>query len=124
MNNVLPLTMKTVHINRSTYPLNHKLKISNSDGTYFIEHESIVRIQSASNYSTIYTIDNPPILLSKSLSYLENELPPSLFQRIHASHLIGVKHLYKVTKDEVELADGSICPLSRTRKAAFFAFIS
>lgn len=85
----------------------------------FIAIEDIIRCEADDNYCTIYTIQNDKILLSKTLKYIETQLPNTFFMRTHNSHLINTNFIKKYIKTDggyFELKDGTTIPLSRTKK--------
>lgn len=120
-------------INYDSLITNLKNKVANLlivktvDGFQSIDKDSIIRIESSSNYSTIYLTDGTKIFSAKTLGNYEQLLIENGFYRIHNSHLINILHFksYK-TKDGgyVILHNGETLPISQRRKHEFLDFIS
>ena len=88
-----------------------------------LEADEILRCASESNYTHLYLMDGKRLVVTKTLKEVEAMLPDKRFMRIHHSHLINLKAVRKIWKEDglvsVELKDGSRCPVSRSRKEAF-----
>jgi two-component system, LytTR family, response regulator len=97
-----------------------KIKLTNSDGTFFLDITKIVRLESFKNYTTFYLVDKPAIVVSKTIGFFEELLPELLFHRTHQSHIININHIYQLQKDNhgnILMDDESIVPISiRKRK--------
>ena len=95
-----------------------KLKISNSDGTFFLDITSIIRLESFKNYTTFYLMDRPAIVVSKTIGFYQDLLPVAVFFRPHQSHIININHIFQLRKNgrgTLLMVDGSEVPIS-TRK--------
>jgi two-component system LytT family response regulator len=67
-------------------------------------------------------LDGKKITLSKTLKYVEELLPSSIFQRIHKSYLVNLNYVNRFNKiDEflVELTNGESLPVSVRKKDEF-----
>ncbi len=98
-----------------------KITINTDGKLIFLEPEEIVFIESDGNYSTIHTIENKKIVVTKKLKEVNSLLPNELFFRIHNSYVINlkkVKEFYK-TDGYVVLENNHKIPVSRQKKAAF-----
>ena len=92
------------------------------DGLEFFKVEEIVRCQSDSNYTHIHLVDGKKIVLSKTLTEVEDYLSTYNFVRIHHSHLINPIYLKKYNRGKagsIILEDGTPLPVSRSRKNDF-----
>lgn len=105
---------------------NKKLKtkkiIINTDGKLlFLNPSEIIFIESDGNYSSINTIDNKKIVLTKKLKEVNLLLPDGEFFRIHNSFIINlnkIKEFYK-TDGYVITENNHKIPVSRQRKSEF-----
>lgn len=68
------------------YPV-HCLAVSVGQLVRYIPASLILRIEGYGNYSWVYVRNGERYLVSKTLSYLESQLP--MFWRVHKSHLIN-----------------------------------
>ncbi len=94
-----------------------KLAISNSDGTFFIDPQHIIRLEGESNYTRFYCSDRRPILVSKTIKEYEDLLVLHGFVRVHKSHLVNRHHIISITSDgRLILPDTTAIEVSRRRK--------
>lgn len=92
------------------------------EGLEFIDINEIVRCESTSNYTYIHQLHDKPLLISKTLKEVESMLTDHGFIRIHQSHLVNIKSIKKYIKGKAGsliLRDGSIIPVSRSKKGDF-----
>ncbi len=107
----------------------HK-KIENPRGHMFIKNESMFHRLTFDNIDYVHASDggvnicyNGECLKTKySLTVLENELPDSLFCRVHKSYMVRLDRIESFTSSIIQLADISI-PLGRANKQKFEAAI-
>ncbi len=106
--------------------INQLLIVKTNDGFQSIDKSQIIRIESSSNYSTLYLLNGTSLLSAKTLGNYEEILTDSGFYRIHNSHLINIVHFksYK-TKDGgyILMHNGDTLPISQRRKHEFLEFI-
>jgi two-component system LytT family response regulator len=103
-----------------------KIAISTSEGIDFIPIKNIMRIESKSNYSKIFMIENKSITVTKILKDFEEMLLPYNFYRIHNSHLINLNFIQKYIRSQgghVMLQDGTLIDVSRRKKEEFLKMI-
>lgn len=91
-------------------PLSHEWKN--------VETNVIVHLSGSRNYTWIHFSDRPAFLVSKTMAVLEKLLEPYGFLRIHHSHLVNPQHIHHwhKTKNQIELKDGQILPVSRAKR--------
>ncbi len=92
------------------------------NGFEVIRVNSIIRCESERNYTSFYLIDGRKVLVSKTLKDFEQILTGFGFFRIHQSHLVNlslVKKYFRGQGGEVEMSDGSVIPISRSKKDEF-----
>jgi two-component system, LytTR family, response regulator len=112
---------------QNTRSQEEKIVIPTSEGMEFIAINTILHIESSSNYSKIYFVDGKNILVTKLLKDFEEILLPYRFYRIHNSHLINLKYIEKYIKGEggqVRLSNGTIIDIARRKKEEFLKLIS
>jgi two-component system LytT family response regulator len=103
-----------------------KIAISTSEGIEFIPIKNIIHIESKSNYSKIFLMDNKNITVTKILKDFEEMLGPYNFYRVHNSHLINLNYIQKYVRSEgghVQLQDGTQIDISRRKKEEFLKLI-
>jgi two-component system LytT family response regulator len=96
-----------------------KIAVPTSQGLEFIEIKDIIRCESDGNYTRIFFINQPFMLVSRTLKDFDELLEELNFLRVHQSHLINLKYLKKYIKSEggyVEMQDGTQITVSRNRK--------
>ncbi|MEZ4792216.1 MAG: LytTR family DNA-binding domain-containing protein [Gelidibacter sp.] len=103
-----------------------KISIPTVEGYSFIEVSDIIRCQSDVNYTTIFTIHNKKIIVSKTLKIFEELLADCNFFRVHNSHLINLDYVKKYAKGKggyVTMVDNTDIEVSTRRKDAFLKII-
>lgn len=80
--------------------------------------DDIVQVMGESNYSRIILRDGQRIVVSQTLSMVEQKLPAE-FIRIHKSHLINIRYLAQILRRQklFVLTNGFRAPISRRRAA-------
>lgn len=97
----------------------HKISLTMGTATQFVPINEIVRIESQSNYSTIYFTNKSKQLVTKTLKDLEEQLAPHNFLRVHHSHLINIEHVigYKNQDSGYLIMQGNeVVEISRRKK--------
>ena len=119
----IDILKKSLSDNRSQ---EDKIAISTSEGIDFIPIKNIIHIESKSNYSKIFLIDNKSIMVTKILKDFEEMLLPYNFYRVHNSHLINLNYIQKYIRSQgghVQLQDGTLIDISRRKKEEFLKMI-
>lgn len=96
-----------------------KIAIPIVGGTTFLELDCIISIEADGSYSKINSTDQPPLLVSKNLSYFEKCLQDDHhFIRTHRSYIVHLKHILKYQKgsNELNLTKGFLASISRDKK--------
>ena len=104
-----------------------KLVLPVREGFLFIDVAKIIRCEADGNYTQVFLDDNNKHLASKTLKEIEKLLSPSIFIRIHKSHLINVNFVKKYLKGEggtVVMADNSELEVSRRNKDYFLKYFN
>ena len=79
-----------------------------------IDFNSILYIESLSDYVKIFTIDKT-IIIRETISSLEKKLPLIKFIRIHRSFIISLKNITSYTNEFIEINNKAL-PISRSYK--------
>jgi two-component system LytT family response regulator len=100
----------TNEINRLALPVGDKLEI--------VAKNKIIRCESESNYTHIFTIDNHRYTVAKTLKEVE-KLLPATFIRVHRSYLVNINMLKSIDRKNstLDLIDGTKFPISEDRKS-------
>jgi two-component system LytT family response regulator len=94
-----------------------KVSFPYKGGIHSFRLEQIIRLQSVSNYTYIFTTDAKPILMATVLSAYEPVLEPLGFVRTHRSHLVNRKHISGIQEaNEIVMADASVIEISRRKR--------
>jgi two-component system LytT family response regulator len=110
---------------RSALP--SRLAIPTSDGMEYLNPKDIIRIEADRSYSWFFITGGRKILVSKHLKEFQELLSDRYFFRSHNSHLINLKYVKKYIRKEggyIEMTDGAMIPVSRTRKELFLAHMA
>ena len=98
------------------------IMLRSTTGFRVAEVNRIVRCQSEGNYTKLFFDDDSTYLASKNLKEFEAMLKPFRFFRIHQSHLVNLAHVKAYHKGrirEVELSNGTMVDLARSKRARF-----
>lgn len=88
-------------------------------GFEFIEAGKIVYAQAEGSYTDVFLNDKRKLVISKTLSDIEEMLPVDFFQRIHHSTLVSlshVTHLFKSDGGYIVLNSGKKRAISKSKK--------
>ena len=82
-----------------------------------VMYNNIIWIEGLKDYIKIYLNDNTkPIVARLSLKSLEDELPPSMFLRIHKSYIVSKNFISSVKKSSVLLDNKTEIPVGENYK--------
>src|SRR5687767_8729818 len=92
------------------------IRFAHRKGVVQLHIDHIIRMQSDSNYTIIYTDVGRPFMMAKGLNQYEKLLKPFDFIRISRSNLVNKKHIVGIRKEgHVILDDESIAMASRRK---------
>jgi len=103
-----------------------KIALPVEDGIELVEVERIVRVEASGSYCKVHLTAGKPLLISKHLKAVENQLVDFPFYRVHNSHLINLNHLTKVQRTDggfAIMSDGQEIEVSRRRMAGFLKYL-
>lgn len=104
---------------------NKKLVLPDLQGFKVVDISTIIRLEGSRNYTHFFFADGSKSLVSKILKGYEQLLSPHDFMRVHQSHIVNlnfVRRYVKGASGQVEMVDGSILPVSRSKKDDFLAY--
>lgn len=105
------------HQEDSPYFLSDRIFVRNKDKMVKILFQAILYVEAERNYCRIVT-ENKEYLLTMPMKSLEDQLPPTLFQRIHRSFIINIAQVDEVEEGAVVIGQKSL-PLSKTLREVF-----
>jgi two-component system, LytTR family, response regulator len=97
--------------------INHRLVVSTLEGTFLIPFHEIKYCSASGNYCTVTLESGKEVLLSKTLKFVQQQLPSRLFIRVHQSHLVNKDYVRFIGKDHLLLACEAKIPVSRSRRS-------
>ncbi len=109
-------------------PNNTKIPLHVKDKVEYVNKTDIIRLESDSNYTNIYTTEGKKLMISKTLGDYETLLcnKDNKFMRVHQSHIINLKHVVKFTKENggiITTKDNYSVPLSKNKKDEFLKWL-
>jgi two-component system, LytTR family, response regulator len=96
-----------------------RITLSTSEGIIVVQLNQVIRCEGFRNYTTFYLTTGKSILVSRTLKEFEEMLEDYGFLRIFQSHLVNLSFVKKYNRGRVpslEMADGSVLPVSRDKK--------
>jgi len=128
----LKLTEKEINQNKINDLINeisgklNKIAITTYEKTIFLKISDIVRIEGDGNYARIITKENDNYFISKKLKDFQEQLPPSIFFRVHNSFLINIEYVKSIlNKDSaIIMTDNTVIPVSRKKRDEFLELMS
>ena len=106
-------------------PLQH-IALPTSEGLIIQEMSKIIRLEADGSYTTIIREGENNLVLSRPLREFELILDPTMFARIHNSHMINIAYLHKYDRKDggyAVMKDTSRIPVSRRRTPQFLEWI-
>jgi two-component system, LytTR family, response regulator len=96
-----------------------KISLPTATGLMYVDIKEIIRCQ-ADNYCTWFHFTNrPKMLVTRTLKEYDAQLSPFGFVRVHASHLINLKHVTQYHRGRggwLIMSDGSNVDVSQQKK--------
>lgn len=95
------------------------LNIATNKGTIIIQQADIFRVEASGNYTVFYVNNQKQVMASNTMAEFEDKLNTEKFIRVHKSHIVNLRFVVKYIKGDggtLTLQDGSVIPVSRSRK--------
>lgn len=80
--------------------LNRRILLKTSESIHIVPVDEIIRLEASCNYTTFYLTEKRKILISKTLKEQEKLLENYGFFRVHQSHLINLRHITRIDRNE------------------------
>ncbi len=103
-----------------------KILFKTSEQVKAVNIDSIIRLESESNYTSVYLKDGKKLLVSKSLKEYNDILEERNFFRSHQSHLINLEFFDVYEKQDggyIKLKNGTNIPVSKRKKSLLFELL-
>jgi len=101
--------------------LNQRIFIKGDKAHHQIALNDILYIEACGNYCLVYCRDGK-IVTHEKISQFENDLPPSLFMRVHKSFIVAKNKINSVSSAQLKIYEAKI-PIGQTYKKAITEFI-
>lgn len=108
--------LENLQSSQSAFP---NLAIPTLEGLEIIRIDDILYVLGEGNYAQIHLKNREPILISKTIKYIEDRVEGHHFLRIHNSSLVNLDEVTRYTKGaggQVVMRDGKVLNVSRNRK--------
>jgi two-component system LytT family response regulator len=94
-----------------------KIALTYSGKVNLVEINSIIRLESSSNYTKVLLNDGNSFLVASTLMVFEGQLPREFFIRINRSNIININHIqtYDKSKDTIILKNMQELPIGRNK---------
>lgn len=107
----------------------NKIPFHTKDKVEYIYKNDIIRLESNSNYTNVYTVNGGKLTISKTIGDYETLLcnNENNFMRVHQSHIINLNHVSKYIKDNggiIITKDNCEVPLSKTKRMDFTRWLN
>ncbi|MFL2582741.1 MAG: LytR/AlgR family response regulator transcription factor [Flavobacteriales bacterium] len=103
-----------------------KILFKTSEQIKAVNIDTIIRLESESNYTSVFLKDGKRLLVSKSLKEYSDILEERNFFRSHQSHLINLEFFDVYEKQDggyIRLKDGTTIPVSKRKKSLLFELL-
>jgi hypothetical protein len=122
MNN-LEMNRKVVdtllRIQKSGLGVHRVIGFSSHETTVMTEVSKIIYCKAMDNYTEVYMVDKPPVLVSKTLMTVEKQLEPyGDFVRIHRSYLVNRYYIMELKQHKLVLENGISLAVATRRRTA------
>ena len=100
----------------------NKVAISHTKGIKLIHIDDIMYLEASGNCTVLYFTDGTRYLDTRTLKIYEGILNPSIFYRIHKSHIINLDYLKEYLNEDGHFAvlkNGKLLPVARNRVSTF-----
>jgi len=76
----------------------NKIALPTLTGFEFVKTSNIVYCQADNSYTLVYTNRNEKFTITKTLKFIEEQLPKSHFMRIHKTYLVNINYIKSFNK--------------------------
>ncbi len=104
-----------------------KIALPTFTGFQLEKISTIMYCEADQNYTKLYIFPDKTILVSKSISYVEDSLPKEIFFRIHKSYLVNMNYIKSYNRTDgyrVELENGVMLDVASRRHQKFVTVLT
>ncbi len=105
---------------------NGKIALADLTGYTYVNVKDIIHLKGEGNYTTVY-YGNSNKVVSKNIKYFEDLLPSTLFFRCHQSHIVNLKEISELKKNEglfLVMHNGDKVDVSRAHREEILSMFS
>lgn len=98
-----------------------RLALPTLEGLEIVEIKDILFCEANSNYTIFHFVNQPKIMVSRTLKEISSTLAAQPFFRVHQSYLVNLKHIQKYVKGSggyLILVNGKSVNVSKSKKEA------
>lgn len=109
-----------------TSPTFPKIALPTLQGLEILEEAEILYLIAEGNYVHVHRKNAKPLMLSKTIKFVEERLHTKYFFRIHNSYLVNTREISRYIKGDggsVVMTDGKELSVSKNRKAELLAIL-
>lgn len=110
---------------RKQDPLHGRLRVATQRGVDLLDPTRVLRIEADGSYCLIHLTDGKPMLVSRKLGELEEDMAGRGFLRIHRSHLVNAAHVLRYVPGRegalIVMSDGAQVEVARGKRHLFNA---
>ncbi|MBS1547136.1 MAG: response regulator transcription factor [Bacteroidetes bacterium] len=104
-------------------PLHARLRIYTQRGTELIDPARVVRIEADGSYCLVHLTEGKPMLVSRKLGEMEEDIEGRGFIRVHRSHLVNAAHVKRFVPGRegavLVMSNGEQVEVARGRRHLF-----
>jgi two-component system LytT family response regulator len=105
-----------------------KIPFHTRDKVEYLNKSDIVRLESDSNYTNVYTINGAKLMISKTIGDYETLLcnKEDNFMRVHQSHIVNLNQVVRYVRDNggtIITKNNHQVPLSKNKKEEFLKWL-
>lgn len=94
-----------------------KIVLKTTENRFIIYQKEIIRLEADGAY-TLFVTEKQNIIVSKNLKYYQELLDNNMFVRCHQSHLVNIKQVISIHKnDKLLLSNKDLIPISIRKKS-------
>lgn len=115
-------SIKNLSESMETEGYGNKVAISHTKGIKLIDIEDIMYLEASGNCTVLYFNDGSRYLDTRTLKIYEGILNPSIFYRIHKSHIVNMNYLKEYLNEDGHFAvlkNGKLLSVARNRVSNF-----
>lgn len=110
--------------------IKNKLFLTTKESMTVLSHDEIRYVVGDGNYATFYDDSGGSLMVSRNLSYYQQQIDSSGFYRIHQSYLVNLDYVRGISQRDkqgnysVDMPDGVRLPLARSKKRDFIRLLA